>query len=464
MADSISVNNLTVAGGPRDLSMTLTDARVHAFYDPYGPSSVRFFDALSGRVRCSGSVSINGLTANLSSPSDAFKSGMGGSEAVFDSLSLLNNLKIALPRMSRRLLSREIKRYAYFSAELPMRKKPAALSPLERIRFIILRSLIRRDKVILLSLPFGSLSDREKQELGTALRRCEANRRQVLYSTDCVADLVFATDMTGVWNGSRFYSGPVSDSLLMELKKFASNHEIYPVLKRETVPGGILIAARGIWTDKKPGISDIHLEIREGTIAGVLYSPGCGESALTDCLLARRKPDAGRVIWNIVDGRPSEQELLAKGVRFIPPSEALPVSVREGSVLDYVAVLETQNDYLWQGGKLRHQRVFAYAKHLIGLFGLECSPDTDVTDLSKNDLRILYVASQLNREGPVLIAFDLFEGMTRDQIRRAAALLQKERNQKHGVLLFARNITELESISDDISLMREGTLYQMLHA
>ena len=81
-----------------------------------------------------------------------------------------------------------------------------------------------------------------------------------------------------------------------------------------------------------------------------------------------------------------------------------------------------------------------------------------MTCLSPGEKRYLQIASELLRDGPVLIAYDLFDSLDLNQVRQIALLLQKERNQKKGILLLSQRLCTLLGTADQIFFLRDNSL------
>ena len=459
MAEDIIIRDLSVSGNTVKADLRLSGGRLHALFDPTGRDASLLTEALSGRIPHTGSVLFNNTEASTASPADAAGSGIGGTESIIDEYTLIENLKLCLPSLSGKALRNEIDRYAFISDGLSMRMKAGALSPVDRIRFRLLRSLIRRDRLILLPWPLSALEDKEKQVIKPFLLRCAENRRQILYTADTVSDALDAQDITVLIRGSAVYSGPCTPDVREKLIDTYRRYPVYPEIRKETVPGGVLIAAKGIWADKKPRLEDIHLEIREGEITGILYHPGSGEIALADCLCARRRPDAGRVVYGGFHvGKIRGTDLARRGLKYIPPFEEGPYPRPAGNAMEYTAQLRYSSSLLWPGGMLDRKRAEELTGYLLDQFEIGHTPLTPLSEFTRNDLRALSVAVQLNREGPVLIAFDIFEGLNRKQTSVAADLIKKDRGHKKGILLFSTMASKVYPVSDRVFILRDGRL------
>ena len=458
MAEDI-IMDFSVSGYTVNADLRLSGGRLHAVFDPTGRDASLLTEALSGRIPHTGSVRFNGAEASTASPADAAGSGIGGMESIIDDYTLFENLKLYLPSLSRKAIRCGIDRYAFISDGLSMHRKAGSLSPVDRIRFRLLRSLIRQDRLILLPWPLSALDDKEKQIIKPFLLRCAENRRQILYTADTVSDALSAQDITVLIQGSTIYSGPCTPDVREKLIDTYRRYPVYPEIRKETVPGGVLIAAKGIWVDKKPRLEDIHLEIREGEITGILYHPGSGEAALADCLCARCRPDAGRIVYSGFHGRNiRDTDLTRQGLKYIPPFGEGPSPRPEGNALEYTALLRYSSSLLWPGGVLDRKRAEELTGYLLDQFEIRHTPLTPLTEFTRNDLRALSVAVQLNREGPVLIAFDLFEGLDRKQTSVAADMIKKDRSHKKGILLFSSMASKVCSVSDRVFSLRDGLL------
>ena len=459
MAEEIIIRSIKTLSEDIKADFRLPDGRLHAVYDPSGRDALRLLETLSGHIPHTGTVEFDGREASTASYADCVSSGIGGMESVFGEYTLLDNLRLFLPNMSVRDIRDRAERYAFISSGLDLRKRAGSLSPTDMIRFRLLRSLIRQDRLILLSWPLSGLTDKEKKIVKPLLSRCAENRRQILYTADTVSDALCAQEITLMLHGSAAYLGPVDDSTSEKLTKAANRYAVYPRIRKETLPGGVLLAAKGIWVDKKPRIEDIRLEIREGEITGILYHPGSGETALADCLCARIRPDAGRMVYSAFHGRrPDESSLYLQGLKYIPPFAHGPVPRPEMNALEHTALIRYGSSLLWPGGMLDRKRAAELTGYLLDQFRIPHTPVTPLDEFSENEIRALSVAAQLNREGKALIAFDLFEGLSDEQTLVAGDILKKDRSHRNGILLFSTMASKLYPVSDRVFCLRDGVL------
>lgn len=459
MAEEIIVKSLKTLKEDIKADFRLLDGRLHAVYDPSGRDAQWLLEALSGYVPHTGTVLFDGREVPTASYTDCVSSGIGGLESVFNEYTLLDNLRLVLPNMSGREIRDRAGRYAFILSGLDLRRRAGSLSPADLIRFRLLRSLIRQDRLILLSWPLSGLTDKEKKIVTPLLSRCAENRRQILYTSDTVSDALCAQDITLMLRGTAAFLGPNDFDTREKLTGAARSYTVYPQIRKETLPGGVLIAAKSVFVDKKPRIEDIRLEIREGEITGILYHPGSGEAALADCLCARVRPDAGKVVYNAFHGRkPEESALYLQGLKYIPPFTRGPVRRLEMKALEHTALIRYGSSLLWPGGMLDRKRAADLTAYLLDQFKLPHTPETPLDEFSENEIRALSVAAQLNREGKVLIAFDLFEGLTDEQTSVAAEILKKDRSHRNGILLFSTLPSKLHAISDRVFCLRDGML------
>lgn len=458
MADAVLFCDLTIPGTETKCKLTLIDGRLHALYDPFQHDAERLFKVLTGREEYSGSIRIHNAEVHLHSLSEALNNGIGSAEYLIDTLTLVENLKLNIPQLNYRELKKEADKFPFLSAGLPFIKKAGSLSPVDKIRLMLLISLIRRDQIILLHYPFSSLNEMETRQITAYLQRFCSNHRHVLFSADTVEDTVIASDMTCIYQGKELYSGPVTNASVDAFKAFLIAHPAYPVLKCDTLPGGVLIAAHNLWIDKKPKLEDIRLEIREGEITGILYAQEDEATNLSDCILARIKPSSGRIINNLRPVNPASSKFLQQDIRYIPPLDCMPVPDLTVSITDYVAMLRCHSNVIWNGGILKRDRAEELTAFLIRQLQLPYDPNASIACLNKNEVRALSVASELFREGPVLIAFDLFKGLTPQQTALTAGILHKDRLHRKGTLLFSKRMCTLSDSCDRIYYLRSGSL------
>ncbi len=460
MEDFLTLEGIGTADGALDgFRMNVSSGCVHALLDECGDTADALIRVLCGEKSCSGRIVLDGEELLLSSRRDALAAGIGGAEGIVQEISLAQNLTLCLGLRGKQLRV-ETEKYPLLSQDLPLRRRYPELNPVDQVRFVILRSLMRADRIILLPLLPDGLSQQEFRQLYPILDRCARNGRTVVYTTNRLENAAAADEITCAARGRTRCTGPVTQEILRRLREVQPLSADLAQYQKNLLPGGVLISARGLSTKQLSGLNSAILDLREREITGILYAPGSGGDLLAECLRALRRTPIGKVTWpGFSLDRITPGALMSRGLKYIPPLEES-LSTPEGwTVLEHVALLRPNSTLLWPGGTLRRDRAGELSLFLLNQFGINASPETPLHELSPRDLRALSVAAVLNADGRVLIAFDLFDMLSEEQILTAASLLHRDRVHSQGILLLSRRLFPLDPLCDRILYLRKGHLY-----
>ncbi len=199
MTPVLSARGISVSfGGLRalvDVDLDVNDGELVGLIGPNGAGKTTFIDAISGFVRCSGHVELDGRDISACAPHVRARLGLArtwqGIE-LFDDLSVQENLAVASVRPSiwgsvREVLSRPLaateamdEALALLGLEGVADEMPGDLSQGQRKLVGVARALVARPRVVLLDEPAAGLDTNESDEFGRRLRQVVAAGTPVL--------------------------------------------------------------------------------------------------------------------------------------------------------------------------------------------------------------------------------------------------------------------------------------------
>jgi len=168
-----------------DVDLVVSDGRLVGLIGPNGAGKTTFIDAISGFVRCSGRVRLDGEELTGLAPHVRARRGLARtwqSVELFDDLSVRENLLVASQRPSvRRTLKEVVSAPDEGSEEIDSALEllglaatadelPSELSQGQRKLVGIARALVAKPRVVCLDEPAAGLDTQESGELGRRLR------------------------------------------------------------------------------------------------------------------------------------------------------------------------------------------------------------------------------------------------------------------------------------------------------
>ena len=201
---------------------------------------------------------------------------------------------------------------------------------------------------------------------------------------------------------------------------------------------------------------DIHLEVRRGTVHGIVGENGAGKSTLMSILYGFYKADSGEIR---VDGVPhaitDSRHALALGIGMVHQHFML---VENFSVLENI-VLGVEDSFLL-GKTLNHAR--AQLRRLATDYGLEVDPDAVIENLSVGQQQRVEILKALYRGAETLILDEPTGVLTPAEADHLFRILRTLRDEGKTIILITHKLREIMAITDEVSVMRQGAMVRTL--
>lgn len=206
--------------------------------------------------------------------------------------------------------------------------------------------------------------------------------------------------------------------------------------------------------DKKFGpvqvLHGVSFELAPGRVYGVLGENGAGKSTLMKILAGYEDATDGTV------------ELDGQAVRFKGPREAEAAGVvmihQEFNLADDLTI--AQNIFLGherkRRGLLDEETMAREAEAAMQQVGLRCSPARRVGDLIVAEKQLVEIARALSRRARVVVMDEPTATLTPSETERLFGLIRQLRQAGSTILYISHKLDEVERITDEIIVMRDG--------
>ena len=197
---------------------------------------------------------------------------------------------------------------------------------------------------------------------------------------------------------------------------------------------------------------DVDLQIRKGTIHGIIGENGAGKSTLMSILYGFYKADAGEVL---IDG---------KAVRLASSRQAIEAGIgmvhQHFMLVDTFSVLENVMLGAEQGMALAGSAAAArdQLQHLAENYQLTVDPDALVGELPVGEQQRTEILKALYRGARVLILDEPTGVLTPQEADQLFRILRALREQGVTVLLITHKLREIMDVTDHVSVMRMGEM------
>lgn len=221
----------------------------------------------------------------------------------------------------------------------------------------------------------------------------------------------------------------------------------------------VLIALRNV-SKQYPGVQaldSINLEFQEGEIHAIVGENGAGKSTLIKIITGAIQADTGSL------------EIGDKTYTTYSPHDAL-FSLGIASIYQEFNLVTSltiaDNIYLGQeikkGPLLDYQKMDQLAKEIIGQLGFDLDPATVISDLSVAEQQIVEIAKALSHDVRLLIMDEPTAPLTPTEVSRLFELINTLKKNRVTIIYISHRLEEALSISDRITVLRDGQLIKTL--
>ena len=217
---------------------------------------------------------------------------------------------------------------------------------------------------------------------------------------------------------------------------------------------GILLEMRGI-SKEFPGVkalNNVSLRVRRGTVHALMGENGAGKSTLMKCLFGIYSRDSGEIL---LEGRP---------VFFRTPREALENGVAMVHQELNQALKRNVMDNIWLG---RYPTAFGiYTKEDVMLKETErifreldigIDPRRLMSSLPVADRQMVEIAKAVSYGARIIVLDEPTSSLNEQEVKHLFRIIEKLRRDGCGIIYISHKMEEILRISDDVTVMRDGT-------
>jgi ribose transport system ATP-binding protein len=194
----------------------------------------------------------------------------------------------------------------------------------------------------------------------------------------------------------------------------------------------------------------VSFDLEPGRVLGLLGENGAGKTTLMKILAGYESMSGGDLL---VDGQPvhfaNSRAAEAAGIVMIH---------QEFNLADDLTV--AQNIFLGhervRGWRLDNAAMRREAVQALQQVGLEVDPDTRTRELIVAEKQLVEIAKALSRQARLLVMDEPTATLTPTEIERLFALIRRLRAQGVSIVYISHKLDEVERITDEIVVMRDG--------
>jgi simple sugar transport system ATP-binding protein len=457
----------------KDIDLLVRRGTIHAIVGENGAGKSTLMKVLYGvQSPDEGTISINGRTVVMKSPTDAIKQGIGMVFQHFmlaDNLTILENVVLGAEKLygigdAARDKVRAISSEYGLDIEPDHLVEDLGVGARQRVE--ILKVLYRGAKILILDEPTAVLVPQEVTELFDNLRGLKAEGMTVIFISHKLDEVLSVADeITVIRRGTTVAAVDPKTVNARQLAELMVGSALpSPQTEESTVTDRVLLTLKGVTLPGGPGrrhlLDDVDLVVHAGEIVGIAGVEGNGQAEVVEVIMGMRDPSEGSVSLDGTDITDwSVRQIREAGVGYIPEDRH-----RHGLLLE---------SPLWENCILGHQTQAPNVKGaLLDIRGARAdtdrivaefdvrTPSIDVTagSLSGGNQQKLIVGREMSHHPRVLVAAHPTRGVDVGAQAAIWDLIKDARRLGLGVLLISADLEELVGLSDTIWVILRGKL------
>jgi ribose transport system ATP-binding protein len=442
----------------RDVSVEFYAGEVHAVLGENGAGKSTLMNIISGAVHPeSGEIWVGDRLISTMSPDVAASLGIAISfqhPAVLDDLSVLENLRVALPASAFAGRPAQVAAATMLDAvglHVPLRTRADALTVAQKHLLEIAKALAIKPKVLLLDEPTASLDQDSTEMLFERIRSIVKSGTSVIYITHRLAEVrQIAHRVTVLRDGRVRGGGPVDaigDSELLGMIVGRTLGSAFP-------PKVDVSAQQQIFSVKSlngKGFHDISFEVARGQIIGIAGVEGNGQSQLMRAL-AGLQPAEGVVS---LQGRSLKTKELVQEAAFMPSDRhteglAASLTVRENASF---AALDRFSKFGIMSTRRELERVGATFSSLAVKAP---SIEAPILSLSGGNQQKVVMSRALLSQPGLIVADEPTQGVDVGARFEIYRLLREVSRSGTPVIVNSSDAAELEGLCDTVIVLSRG--------
>ena len=215
-----------------------------------------------------------------------------------------------------------------------------------------------------------------------------------------------------------------------------------------------LLEMRGI-TKEFPGVKaldGVDLTVRAGTVHALMGENGAGKSTLMKCLFGIYSKDGGTI------------RLDGKEVNFKNAKEALENGVAKVHQELNQALTRSVQDNLWLGrypkvgGIMVSEGIMAKrTKEIFEQLEVTVNPKAIMSTLPVSQRQMVEIAKAVSYDSKIIVFDEPTSSLTEEEVEHLFRIINMLRDKGCGIIYISHKMDEILRISDDVTIMRDGT-------
>ncbi len=204
-----------------------------------------------------------------------------------------------------------------------------------------------------------------------------------------------------------------------------------------------------------PGVKaldHVSLEVKAGTVHALMGENGAGKSTLMKCLFGIYNKDEGHIY---LEGKEvnfkSSKEALDNGVAMVHQelNQALKRSVMDNIWLGRYPKL--------MGIAVNEKKMYKDTKAIFDELGINVDPKRIMSTMPVSQRQMVEIAKAVSYNSKVIVFDEPTSSLTEEEVEHLFRIINMLRDRGVGIIYISHKMAEIKRISDEITVMRDGT-------
>lgn len=462
----------------KDVNLVINEGEIHALVGENGAGKTTLMKILFGMEDYQGGkILLYGKDANISSPLDAIRKGIGMVHQHFmqvPSLTVAENVTLGIEPTRNGFVfdSRKAEKITQeisdkYQLKVNSKERIADLGVGLRQKVEILKSLVRECKILILDEPTAVLTPQETKELFVQLKALKNDGISIIFISHKLEEVMQLCDRVTVLRAGQSVGTDVIGNLTPAKisRMMVGRDVILEIEKDPPKPKDVILRVRDIRFSSKEKtnvVDGVSFSIRTGEIVGIAGVEGNGQNEVAELVVGMLPLHHGDIEVNgkSVKGK-SIRKIRDMGVSYISEDRmrygcAASLPIRENIMADRVHLKQFRKFGLF----LDSAKIKKHIDELIREFEIKCDDSSQpVRMLSGGNIQKVIVAREFSSGARLIVANQPTRGIdvgTTEMIRKT--LVRKAREDGVATLLISSDLNEILEVSDRLLVMKDGKI------
>ncbi len=477
MENLLSVQNLTKRFGPvtanDGVNLEVRKGEIHCLFGENGAGKSTLSSCLYGYYRAdSGVIRFKGEVAELNSPADALRLGIGMVHQHFvlvSNFTVLENIIVGSAGTGLFLTKSDARRKISELCEscglsIDLDREIWELSVGEQQWVEILKALYFGAELLILDEPTAVLTPQQSDQLFRILDGMRMRGLSIILISHKLREVMQSDRVTILRKGRAIATVETSETTAEAITALMVGHKVSKhVRDRSVEPAGEVLAvdracAIGEWGEDI--LKDVSFNIGRHEILGLAGVAGNGQKELFETLMGVRALSSGGFsLEGEAITKPTSREMLDRGIGFVPDDRSLEGLIPEfGAAENLILGWQRAREYC-RGPFLDRRKMDALARRKIEEFKVvTASADLPVERLSGGNAQRIILAREFLHSRGLLLANQPTRGLDVAASEFVYEKILEKRAAGFAVLLASEELDDLLRLCDRIAVIFKGRI------